>query len=596
MKGGFAVAAVAALATGANAINHRHGHELLHRKVEAESCGCTTIYYTTTGEATLVPAPAPSTSTSSSSKPVTPVSVATPTPVQPSTTATPTPTSTFKQPVPTPEQYTCPTPGTYTFSATTVTLSETTTVCGATSTHVTAGTHTLGGVTTVVETATTVTCPVATTTVSDGVVTSIVTSTEYVCPSAGTYTIAPITTTVTTEGDVQVPVPTSYAPGTYTVPEQVVTVTDTDYVTYCPYSTSEAPSPTSVIEAVATSEPAPSAAATTVASASSSAAATTSSAAAGGIDLSISLGSGGSSGSSSSASASSAAPSPSSGGGSSSGSFTGSFGGAGDHYGLTYTPYVGATGECKSAEQVDSDIQTIKADGFDVVRVYSTDCDTLENVGSACKKHGVDMIIGIFVKASGCSPDTPEVKEQIDAISSWASWDQVKLFVVGNEALMNGYCTASELRELITTVKSACSDYTGPYTIAETLDSWLEPSTSGALCDVVDFTGANIHPFFNAANFASLAGTFVQGQLSILDKICDGKKAVNLECGWPTGGSCLGSACPGKSEQAEALTDIRKKVGDRTVFFSFEDDKWKAPGPQGCEQFWGVNSYFSSLL
>lgn len=55
MKGGFAVAAVAALASGASAINHRHGHELFHKR--AETCGCTTIYTTITGEATRMSSP-----------------------------------------------------------------------------------------------------------------------------------------------------------------------------------------------------------------------------------------------------------------------------------------------------------------------------------------------------------------------------------------------------------------------------------------------------------------------------------------------------------------------------------------------------------
>jgi hypothetical protein len=136
--------------------------------------------------------------------------------------------------VPTPEPITCPTPGTYTFTATTVTLEETTTVCVPGSTHVPSGTHVVGGVTTVVDTATTVTCPVGVvTTLPDGIVKSTIISTEYVCPTAGTYTIAPITVTVSEECDVDFPVPTSYNPGTYTAPEQVVTVTDTDYVTVC---------------------------------------------------------------------------------------------------------------------------------------------------------------------------------------------------------------------------------------------------------------------------------------------------------------------------------------------------------------------------
>lgn len=55
MKGGIAVAAMAAMATGANAVNHRHAHEAFHHKrgPEAnETCGCTTIWETITGEPT----------------------------------------------------------------------------------------------------------------------------------------------------------------------------------------------------------------------------------------------------------------------------------------------------------------------------------------------------------------------------------------------------------------------------------------------------------------------------------------------------------------------------------------------------------------
>jgi exo-beta-1,3-glucanase (GH17 family) len=469
--------------------------------------------------------------------------------------------------VPTPEPITCPTPGTYTFTATTVTLEETTTVCVPGSTHVPSGTHVVGGVTTVVDTATTVTCPVGVvTTLPDGIVKSTIISTEYVCPTAGTYTIAPITVTVTEECDVDFPVPTSYNPGTYTAPEQVVTVTDTDYVTVCPYTSSEKPAPPKSTQAPPPPPPAPKP-----------------------------------------KPAPKPAPEPEpkpepkpqppkEEKPSNPGHFDGSFGSDGDHFGITYTAYDEQTGACKSASQVDKDIAEIKKDDFNVVRVYSTDCNTLESVGNACKKHGVQMIVGVFVKSSGCSVNTPEIKEQIDALSSWNHWDIAKLLVVGNEAVMNNYCSPSELQQLIKAVKGACSAYTGPVTVAETLDIWLRPDFKGAICDEVDFTGANIHPFFNPENLADLAGTFVKGQLTILDNICPGKQAVNLECGWPTGGRCLGSACPGEDAQAKALSSIRKAVGGRTVFFSWANDAWKEPGELGCEQFWGTKQYFQNNL
>lgn len=503
----------------------------------------------------IVVFPPPATSVAPTTSTETPVET-------PTTTSTPVkPTSTVHFPVPTPEPITCPTPGTYTFSATTVTLSETTTVCVGTSTHVPSGTHTFGGITTVVETATTVTCPVATVTTIDGVVTSTIVSTEYVCPTAGTYTIAPITSTVTEECDIEYPVPTEYPPGTYTAPELVITVTETGFVTYCPYTSSQAPVPApQPTEEAPAPPPAPSSEAPAPAPKPPKP-----------------------------QPPKEEKPKPSPGG------FDGSLGSDGDHYGITYTPYNPDSGECLSRAQVDSDIAEIKGDGFNVVRVYSTDCDTLPIVGDACRKHGVRMMIGVFVKASGCSYDVPEIKEQVDAIAEWSEWDLVDLFVVGNEAIMNNYCKPSELRELVKVVKSKCSSYTGPYTIAETLNIWQRPEVSSAICDVVDFTGANIHPYFNFEVAPSDAGDFVKGQLDLLDDICPGKQAFNLECGWPTDGICNGSACPGADNQAAAIQSIREKCGSKTVFFSFGNDMWKEPGDCLCEQSWGSASYFQSV-
>ncbi|RGP75475.1 hypothetical protein FLONG3_5728 [Fusarium longipes] len=557
---------------------------------------CTTIWTTYYGEPTLVPNP-PSppkptkqaVTTQEAAKPEPTTAYETPSyeapePVAPTTTK-------VVVPIPTPEEYKCPTPGTYTFPATTLTVTESTTVCVGETTKVPAGTHTMGGVTTIVETATTVTCPYAKETEHDGVVTSVIETTTYVCPSAGTYTIAPITKTCEEETVIVYPVPTSYVPGTYTAPEQVITVTETDYVYVCPYSQSGVPATTQVPEAPkpqppketkpvyeapkpqpeTTKEEKPTAPAYDVPSKVPevpkpvySAPETTHTKPA--VEK-----------------PSEAPKKPSN---------PGNLKGGNDHYGITYTPYESSTGKCKSGDQVDKDIASLKEAGFQIIRSYSTDCDTLETVAPACKKYGIDMIVGVFVKASGCTYETPEIKEQVDALAKWAQWDQVKLFTVGNEAIMNNFCSPQQLADLITVVKEKCSGYNGPYTIAETLNIWQREDVKGAICSVVDVTGANIHPYFNAEVTPQSAGEFVQGQLDLLSGICKGNDVINLECGWPSAGECNGSACPGKKEQADAIKSIRKTCGDKTVFFSYEDDLWKEPGDCNCERSWGCKSSF----
>ncbi|KAI5289951.1 hypothetical protein KEM54_002828, partial [Ascosphaera aggregata] len=114
---------------------------------------------------------------------------------------------------------------------------------------------------------------------------------------------------------------------------------------------------------------------------------------------------------------------------------------------------------------------------------------------------------------------------------------------------------------------------------------WEE--SGSVLCPVVDVLGANLHPFFNAKTKAADAGTFVKSQFELLHKVCNGKRVINLETGWPNAGGANGEAIPGKSEQKAAIDALIQEVGEDSVFFSYEDDGWKDPGQFNVEQHWG---------
>jgi len=444
---------------------------------------------------------------------------------------------------------TCPTPGVYTIPSTVITLTTETTVCGATSSHVPAGTHTGGGVTTSVITSTTVVCPYATTVSEGGVVTSTILTTTTVCPSAGTYTIAPLTTTVTESTVWVYPTAASYPAGTYTQSEVVTTVTETDFVVVCPF-TSPAPAP------VASTHPAPPPKVPTYAAAPPPAKPTKSS------------------------------------GGSSGGSLPGGhLGSSGNQWGIAYTPYTEA-GLCKDAAAVKEDILSIKSKGFKVVRVYSTDCQALSNIGDAVSAPGVGlkMIIGVFIdKSTGLGA----AQQQVTDILAWAKWSLVELVVIGNEAVLSTACSASELVGFISSSKSALQSggYNGPVTTTEPLNIWQE--NTELFCSVVDIVGVNIHAFFNPDTIAKNAGNFVKGQLALANNFCPGKYAIILESGWPGSGSgCNNLACPGEQDQADAIHSITEEVGGSTVMFSFQNDDWKDPGFLDCERSWGIAQLF----
>ncbi|GAB1311125.1 putative beta-glucosidase btgE [Madurella fahalii] len=533
MKAGVVAAAAAVFAGGVSASRahgHRHAHQALFEKRGHGGDVC--VPSCTTIYSTITGeatiVPPAPKPTSAETPPTTDV----------------VPTSSGPITVPTPIPRTCPTPGTYTFPATTVVVTETTTVCGASTTKVPEGTHTLGGVTTVVETATTVVCPYATTKTENGVVTSVIETTTYVCPTPGTYTIAPITTTVTaSETTVVVPVVTTICPGTYTAPAVVTTITETSVVVYCPF-TSETPFSTSTPAPAPTSAPQDPPAPPP----------------------------------SSSAVPPPPPPPP-------------SLGGSGKLWAMTYTPFR-PDGQCKTADEVNEDIAAIAKAGFTTLRVYSTDCDTLPNVGAAARAHGLRMIVGIFIGKVGCDNNNPDVAEQINALKEWKQWDLVDLCVVANEALFNGFCSVSQLTELIIRTKTelASVGYNGPFTTTDVVGAWLENDV-GSICNVIDVVATNAHAYFNGQTLPGDAGKFVAGQLSLVENVC-GKPGYVMETGWPSAGICNGVACAGQQEQREAIESIMNELGNKVVFFSFRDDPWKQPGACQCEQSWGCGSIF----
>lgn len=234
-----------------------------------------------------------------------------------------------------------------------------------------------------------------------------------------------------------------------------------------------------------------------------------------------------------------------------------------------------------------ADIAQIKAMGFAGIRIYSTDCDGLSVIGDAARANGLKLILGVYISESG----TADAQEQVDDIVSWAQWDLVELISVGNEAIFNGWVSAAALATFIGSAKSSfqSAGYSGKITTTETVGTWQ--SDGAALCDVVDVLGANIHPFF-AAIEPSESATFIAEQITMVEAVCSGKPAVNLEVGWPTAGECNGPACPGYSEQSTALAATLDGVGAQSVFFSYQNELWKSPGEFDVEQAWGCGQWF----
>ncbi|MCJ1255427.1 hypothetical protein MMC24_003243 [Lignoscripta atroalba] len=265
---------------------------------------------------------------------------------------------------------------------------------------------------------------------------------------------------------------------------------------------------------------------------------------------------------------------------------------SGSQWCMTYSPYTDG-GTCKDEQTIQIDIALIASKGFSSIRLYSTDCSGLQYAGAAAQSHNLKLVLGIYISKTGTGP----ASEQVGHITAWANgnYASVEMIVIGNEAVFNHFCSASQLAEFISSAKSTlqAAGYAGPVTTTETLDVLQVEANAALLCPVVDVLAANIHPFFNSGTDASSAGTFVATALAQLADVCPGDKEVfNLETGWPHSGNANGLAVPGVEEQQIAVKAIQEMAGGKSVFFSFVDDMWKEPGDLGVERSWGCSQLF----
>ncbi|KZL87664.1 cell wall glucanase, partial [Colletotrichum incanum] len=260
-------------------------------------------------------------------------------------------------------------------------------------------------------------------------------------------------------------------------------------------------------------------------------------------------------------------------------------------HGIAYAPYT-ATGQCKTAEQIDADFAELKGK-YSVVRTYGTDCNQIANALPAAKKAGVKLFLGIF--------DVSSIPAQVATIVSAVNsdWSLIDTISVGNELVNNGKATAQQMVTAVGQTRQLlrAAGYTGPVV---TVDTFVAVLANPSLCDVSDYCAMNIHPFFDSNTAAKDAGSFITRMVGeVQAKLSNrNKRIVCTETGWPWKGNANGAAVPGLEEQQLAVDSIKKAYASHpsdVILFSAFNDLWKhaEAATFNAEQYWGIGALYS---
>ena len=253
---------------------------------------------------------------------------------------------------------------------------------------------------------------------------------------------------------------------------------------------------------------------------------------------------------------------------------------------VSYAPFRGAQTPLLpttrvAPEQIARDLAQL-AKISDCVRTYSIE-NGLDQVPALAAKAGLKVIQGIWL-GSNRFKNLAQISTVVGLTKQYP--DVITAVVVGNEVLLRGEMTTSDLAAIIRSVKS---QVTVPVTYADVWEYWLR---NREIYDAVDFVTIHILPYWEdfpiRAKYAAAHVDAIRKQMAVA---FPGKEILIGETGWPSEGRMRAGALPSRSNQARVVSEIlnlAKQENFRVNLIEAYDQPWKRQLEGTVGGYWGL--------
>ncbi len=220
-------------------------------------------------------------------------------------------------------------------------------------------------------------------------------------------------------------------------------------------------------------------------------------------------------------------------------------------YCLSYAPFHGSQTPLDpatmiSAAQIEADLTQL-AKITDCVRTYSTDFG-IGQVPAIAARLGLKVLQGLWLSTNAASN-----QEQIaDAVRLANTYPGTIIgVVVGNEVLLRGEMSATDLAATIRSVKAQVKV---PVTYADVWEFWLRNRDVAA---AVDFITIHILPYWEDVPIpADQAAAHVEAIRARMAREFAPKEVIIGEVGWPSQGRMREGALPSPANQARVIQQV----------------------------------------
>jgi exo-beta-1,3-glucanase (GH17 family)/cellulose synthase/poly-beta-1,6-N-acetylglucosamine synthase-like glycosyltransferase len=232
-----------------------------------------------------------------------------------------------------------------------------------------------------------------------------------------------------------------------------------------------------------------------------------------------------------------------------------------------------------SPEEIDADLGMLAAAAVNAVRTYSS-LDTLGEIPRLAVKHNIKVTVGAWIDRQ----KTVNEQEIDAAIALARTYPNVIRVIIGNEVLLRGDLTLSELAAHLERVREAVSQ---PVSTAEPWHVWVNQPQ---LADHVDFIAVHLLPYWEGVALSD-AIAYIDARMALLRRTFPDKEIVIAEVGWPSGGRTRQSAVASVANEATFLRRFLATARDKGyVYYLMEafDQPWKARYEGGVGAYWGI--------
>jgi glucan 1,3-beta-glucosidase len=232
-------------------------------------------------------------------------------------------------------------------------------------------------------------------------------------------------------------------------------------------------------------------------------------------------------------------------------------------------------------EQIAQDLAQL-AKITDCVRTYSIE-NGLDQVPALASKVGLKVIQGIWL-GSNRLKNLAQISTVVRLTKEYPG--VITAVVVGNEVLLRGEMTTSDLAATIRSVKS---QVTVPITYADVWEYWLR---NREIYEAVDFVTIHILPYWEDFPVrAKFAATHVDAIRKRMAVAFPGKEILIGETGWPSEGRMREGALPSRTNQARVVSEIlglAKEENFRVNLIEAYDQPWKRQLEGTVGGYWGL--------